>query len=90
MDINLPDVNGIEVLKMLQADPVTTNIPVVALSANAMPKEIERGLQAGFYRYVTKPIRVHEFLNSLDEALLFSQQRANSCLEHALEGTTAK
>jgi PAS domain S-box-containing protein len=90
MDINLPDINGIEILKMLQADPVTTHIPVVALSANAMPKDIENGLQAGFYRYVTKPIRVDEFLNSLDEALLFSQQRANNSVDLTLESETAK
>jgi CheY-like chemotaxis protein len=75
---------------MLQADPVTTHIPVVALSANAMPKDIENGLQAGFYRYVTKPIRVDEFLNSLDEALLFSQQRANNSVDLTLESETAK
>ena len=77
MDINLPGMNGTQVLKALQADPVTTHIPVVALSASAMPHEIQAGLQAGFFRYVTKPIRLHEFLNSLDEALLFSQQIAD-------------
>jgi len=81
LDINLPDINGIEVLKVLQADPVTAHIPVVALSANAMPREIESGLEAGFYRYVTKPIRVHEFFCSLDEALLLSQQSDNSSTE---------
>jgi CheY-like chemotaxis protein len=85
MDINLPDINGIEVLKILQSDPLTTHIPVVALSANALPQEIENGLQAGFYRYVTKPIRVDEFFTSLDEALLLSQQRAHSGTEHPPE-----
>lgn len=78
MDIDLPDINGIEVLKILQADPATAHIPVVALSACAMPHEIETGLKAGFYRYVTKPIRVHEFFTSLDEALLLSQQLSTS------------
>jgi PAS domain S-box-containing protein len=81
MDINLPDINGIEVLRILQADPVTTHIPVVALSANAMPHEIESGLRAGFYRYVTKPIRADEFFNSLDEALLLPQQSGPSSPE---------
>jgi CheY-like chemotaxis protein len=85
MDIDLPDINGIEVLKTLKADPVTKHIPVVALSANAMPHEIEGGLQAGFYRYVAKPIRVHEFFNSLDEALLLSQQSDPSNPEIPLE-----
>jgi CheY-like chemotaxis protein len=74
MDISLPDLSGTEVLKMLQTDRATAHIPVIALSANALPHEIESGLEAGFFGYVTKPIRVHEFLNTLDEALLFSQQ----------------
>jgi signal transduction histidine kinase/CheY-like chemotaxis protein len=77
IDISLPDVGGIEILKILQADPVTAHIPVIALSANAMPHEIQSGLEAGFFRYVTKPIHVHEFLDTLDEGLLFSQQSAN-------------
>jgi signal transduction histidine kinase/PleD family two-component response regulator len=75
MDISMPDISGTEVLKMLQADPATAHIPVIALSANALPHEIESGLEAGFFRYVTKPIRVREFFEGLDEALLFSQQR---------------
>jgi CheY-like chemotaxis protein len=74
MDINLPDISGTETLELLQADPLTAHIPVIALSANAMPHEIQNGLQAGFFRYVTKPIRLHEFLDTLDEALLISQQ----------------
>jgi PAS domain S-box-containing protein len=90
MDIDLPDINGIEVLKILRADPVTTHIPVVALSANAMPHEIESGLQAGFYRYVTKPIRVNEFLNSLDEALLLAQQNDPSSPESPLNDKAPK
>lgn len=74
MDINLPDISGTETLKILRSDPATAHIPVIALSANAMPYEIESGLQAGFFRYVTKPIRVPEFLDAMDAALLFSQQ----------------
>jgi CheY-like chemotaxis protein len=77
IDISLPDIGGTEILKILQADPVTAHIPVIALSANAMPHEIQSGLEAGFFRYVTKPIRVLEFLDALDEGLLFSQQSAN-------------
>jgi signal transduction histidine kinase len=74
LDISLPDIRGTEILKILQTDPVTVHIPVIALSANAMPHEIQSGLQAGFFRYVTKPIRMDEFLDVLDEGLLFSQQ----------------
>ena len=55
MDINLPGISGIEALKILREDPATAHIPVVALSANAMPRDIEKGLEAGFFRYLTKP-----------------------------------
>jgi CheY-like chemotaxis protein len=73
MDINLPGINGIEALGILAADPVTAHIPVVALSANAMPHDIEKGLQAGFFRYLTKPIKVNEFMDTLDQALSLAQ-----------------
>jgi PAS domain S-box-containing protein len=74
MDINLPGISGIEALTILRDDPATAHIPVVALSANAMPRDIEKGLLAGFFRYLTKPIRVNEFMNTLDEALEFAGQ----------------
>lgn len=69
MDINLPDISGLEVLQLLQAEPSTRHIPVLALSANAMPRDVDKGLNAGFYRYLTKPIKVNEFLQALDEGL---------------------
>ncbi len=69
MDINLPDISGVEALKMLAADPVTAHIPVIALSANAMPSDIEKGLDAGFFRYMTKPIKVNEFMKMLESDL---------------------
>jgi PAS domain S-box-containing protein len=72
MDINLPGISGLEALKILREDPVTAHIPVVALSANAMPRDVEKGLQAGFFRYLTKPIRVDEFIDTLDVALKFA------------------
>jgi CheY-like chemotaxis protein len=76
MDINLPGISGIEALKILREDPATAHIPVVALSANAMPRDIEKGLQAGFFRYLTKPIKVNEFMNTLDVALEFAAELA--------------
>jgi PAS domain S-box-containing protein len=76
MDINLPGISGIEALKILRADHATARIPVVALSANAMPGDIERGLQAGFFRYLTKPIKINEFMETLDVALEFAGQTA--------------
>ncbi|OGT03882.1 MAG: hybrid sensor histidine kinase/response regulator [Gallionellales bacterium RIFCSPLOWO2_02_60_31] len=73
MDINLPGISGIQALKILRADPATAHIPVVALSANAIPRDIERGLEAGFFRYLTKPIKVNEFLDMLDVTLKFAK-----------------
>ncbi|MES2948408.1 MAG: PAS domain S-box protein [Pseudomonadota bacterium] len=77
MDINLPGISGIDALKVLVNDPATAHIPVIALSANAIPRDIELGLQAGFFRYLTKPIKVIEFLDTLDEALNLSKVRAS-------------
>ena len=51
---------------------------MVALSANAMPRDIEKGLEAGFFRYLTKPIKVNEFMDTLDLALKFAQTEAPS------------
>jgi len=74
MDINLPGISGIEALKILREDPATAHIPVVALSANAMQRDIEKGLQAGFFWYLTKPIKVKEFMDVLDAALEFAEK----------------
>ncbi len=76
MDINLPGISGIEALKILREDLATAHIPVVALSANAMPRDIEKGLQAGFFRYLTKPIKIGEFMETLELALQFAAQQA--------------
>ena len=73
MDINLPGISGTEALKILHQDPATKHIPIIALSANAMPHDIEKGLKAGFYRYLTKPIKIDEFMDALDDALKFSK-----------------
>jgi CheY-like chemotaxis protein len=73
MDINLPGISGIAALRILAADPATARIPIVALSANAIPRDIEEGLDAGFFRYLTKPIKVTEFMETLDVALKFAQ-----------------
>src|SRR5712671_3393805 len=73
MDINLPGINGIEAMKILGSDPSTAHIPIIALSANAVPRDIEKGLEAGFFSYLTKPIKVGEFMDALDLALKFSQ-----------------
>jgi PAS domain S-box-containing protein len=78
MDINLPGISGIRALQILSEDPTTAHIPVVALSANAMAHDIEKGLEAGFFRYLTKPIKVNEFMNTLDLALAVSRSASAS------------
>ena len=69
MDINLPGISGLQALGLLHDDPLTAHIPVLALSANAMPRDVEKGVEAGFFRYLTKPIKIPEFMLALDEGL---------------------
>ncbi|MEN9438267.1 MAG: hypothetical protein RIR09_2922, partial [Pseudomonadota bacterium] len=76
MDINLPGMSGIEAMRTLRADPATAHIPVIAVSANAIPGDIEKGLHAGFFNYVTKPIQVGRFMAALNAALVYSQAAA--------------
>ena len=66
MDINLPGISGIGAMRVLANDSATAHIPVIALSANAVPRDIERGLDAGFLRYLTKPIKIDAFMEALD------------------------
>ena len=74
MDINLPGISGTEAMKILREYPETAHIPIVAISANAMPQDIARGLEAGFFRYLTKPIKIKEFEETLREALAFAKE----------------
>jgi len=69
MDLNLPCVSGTDALRELRGDPRTAHIPVIALTANAMPREVERGLASGFHRYLTKPINIDEFTAAIDATL---------------------
>jgi CheY-like chemotaxis protein len=76
MDINLPGINGFEVLKILRSEPATAQIPVIAISANAMPRDISKGEEAGFFRYLTKPIRVDELMDAVNAALELGRSHA--------------
>jgi CheY-like chemotaxis protein len=82
MDINLPSISGLGCLKILQDDRTTSHIPVMALSANAVPRDIEKGIEAGFFRYLTKPINVVEFMDALDVALHFAAMNGLTEKEH--------
>ncbi len=78
MDINLPGISGIASMRILRRDPSTAHIPVIALSANALPRDIEKGLKAGFFDYLTKPIKVDQFMDALDNALKGAEKQAAS------------
>jgi CheY-like chemotaxis protein len=69
LDINLPGIDGFEVLRLLKENKETRDIPVIAISANAMPRDIERGFEAGFVDYITKPIDINKLLIAVDERL---------------------
>ncbi|MGZ5199495.1 MAG: ATP-binding protein [Telluria sp.] len=69
MDLNLPGMSGLEALRLLHEDPRTAAIPVIALTANAMPRDVERGLASGFFRYLTKPIDIAMFNEAIDSTL---------------------
>lgn len=69
LDINLPDMDGYEVMKCLRESAATRHIPVVAISANAMPKDLARGKAAGFVEYFTKPLEVDRLLQAIDRIL---------------------
>ncbi len=75
MDINLPDIDCFKALKILREDPLTVHIPVIAISANAMPRHIKKGLEVGFFQYLTKPIKINEFIDTLSAAMEFRTQQ---------------
>ena len=69
MDFHLPGMNGIEAFKVLRADPATSSIPVIAVTASAMTEDRQKIMAAGFEGLQTKPINVKEFLAAVAEML---------------------
>jgi CheY-like chemotaxis protein len=69
LDINLPGMDGYEVLQVLKSDPATKDVPVIGLSANAMPYDIEKGKRSDFYDYLTKPVEINRLVNLLNQLL---------------------
>jgi CheY-like chemotaxis protein len=69
MDMNLPGINGIQAQRILRNDPATAAIPVIALSANAMTRDVRAAMEAGFFRYITKPIKIEELIDAINGAL---------------------
>lgn len=70
MDINLPGMSGLDALRALRETPETKDIPVIALTAAASERDRQRGIQAGFFRYLTKPVKVDEFETALEGLLV--------------------
>lgn len=70
LDINLPGMDGFEALNVLKHDPMTKHIPVVGLSANAMPYDIERGIKSGFFEYLTKPVDMNKLIETLNRIFI--------------------
>ena len=83
LDINMPGLNGYQVLEQLRAEPAFADMPVVAITANAMPAEVRDGLDAGFDDYLTKPLDVEIFLDALDRFLLATSDRPGHSTTHA-------
>ncbi len=69
LDINLPGMSGFDVLKQIRAMPARAGVPVVALSASAMDRDLKRAEDAGFARYLTKPVNVDVLLSTLERLL---------------------
>jgi CheY-like chemotaxis protein len=69
LDIQLPEMDGYEVLRRLRQHDATREIPVIAVSANAMPGDVEQGLAAGFAHYVTKPLEMRRLSAAVKQVL---------------------
>jgi len=67
MDIQLPDFDGITALKRLRGEELTRAIPVIALSASAMPDDQEKIIASGFNAYITKPIEIKSFIKTVEQ-----------------------
>ncbi|GAB3457155.1 hypothetical protein GCM10027321_11700 [Massilia terrae] len=78
MDLNLSGMSGYQAVRALREDPATATIPVIALTANAMPRDVERGLAAGFFRYLTKPIDIAMFNQAIDSTLAHLRERESA------------
>lgn len=72
MDLQLPDISGLEVIKTIKADTECQNIPIIIVSAHAMESDIKKCYEAGCIDYITKPINIQEFISRIN--LFFSSK----------------
>lgn len=80
LDTSLSDIRASEVLKGLRSNPQTSHIPIIAVSTDAYPAQIHAGLQAGFYRYLTKPYRLTDLLDAIDGSLNNRKEKSVSAI----------
>jgi CheY-like chemotaxis protein len=78
MDMKLQGIDGRGALKILRENPATAHIPVIALSSYAYKKEVKECLEAGFFRYVTKPYKIDELMEIIDAALQFAAENISA------------
>ena len=69
LDLHLPDMSGLEILRLLKSEPATASIPIIIVSADAMPQQVDAALAAGCDRYLTKPVNINVLLQLVDELL---------------------
>ncbi|MBT9505116.1 response regulator [Rhodoferax sp.] len=69
VDINMPGMDGYQVLDILKRESKLENVPVIAVTANAMPRDVERGMASGFAEYLTKPLDIDRFMKTIDRHL---------------------
>ena len=81
MDMKMPGMSGLAAVAILRGNLATAHIPVIALSSNAYPNEIKQCLEAGVYRYLTKPYKIADLMAAIDSALLYAAEipAANEC-----------
>ena len=85
MDISMPDLDGWEATRILKADPKTNSIPILALTARAMPEDRVRGQKAGFKTYLTKPIEPRQVLEEVKRVLGDPQPSGSSPAEKPID-----
>ena len=74
MDMKMPGMSGLAAVAILRGNPATSHIPVIALSSNAYPSEIRQCLEAGVYRYLTKPYKIADLMVAIDSGLLYAAE----------------
>ena len=90
IDVDLAGMSALQFMKVLRADPATATTPILALGANATPEAVVKGLEAGFFQYLTKPLQAGPFMEALDFALEFAAVERSEQNTLSLRRTTLK